>query len=545
MPQARPATLIVVNPGGQRSRVPIEPCPFNIGRHPDNNLVVRDNRASRNHARITCEDGDYYVEDLKSSHGVYVNGTRIERRKLYNSDRVEFGFPDSWTLIFTFEEGEIQRLLSQFNVPARGSGGAGNLARLRALVDVARALQNSLSTDDVLAAIVDAALAFTGFERGFLLLEKGAELEITVARDRGGRALAREDLQVPVRTLREALRQRRELLSMTFDDATPPDDEDPRSIVCVPLVRVRGNASEETQMITSRSDTVGVIWLDSRQTAVDLSHGSRELLQTLALEASTILENARLLAEERVKQRMEEELNIAREIQASLLPRSLPESGWFRAAGSSIPSHQVGGDYFDVRQLGPDAWGVVVTDVSGKGVSSAILAALLQGAFVLASDTRLDMPQMMSRLNEFLHDRTEGEKYATAFFCSLSHTGVLRWANAGHPTPYLVRSSGELRALETTGMPLGMLPMATWTVEQVQLDAGDKVVAYSDGLSEAQNGDGQFYETAQLKRLLRDHAAHRFSAVHDALMCELRTFTEGAVQTDDITAVVFEYSPNN
>ena len=543
---AKIATLIVVNPSGNRSRIPIDPVPFAIGRQADNHLVIRDNRASRNHARIVFDNGDYFIEDLKSSHGVYVNGQRIERQKLYNSDRIEFGFPDSYTLVFTLEEDEIQRLLNQFSA-TRTAGTAGNLAKLRSLVEVARALQNSLSTDDVLAAVVDAALAFTGFERGFLLLEKGDELEISVARDRNGRSVQKTLLNVALDALQRALHHRHELLAMHFeaepvDGAESTSEAEMRAVVCVPLVRVRGNSSEETQMITSKSDTVGLIYLDSQQTAVDLSHGSRELLQTLALEASTILENARLLAEERIKQRMEEELNIAREIQASLLPKRLPSSGWFRAAGTSIPSYQVGGDYFDVKQIAPDTWSIVVTDVSGKGVSSAILAALIQGALVLASEGSVQIAQMMERVNHFLNERTEGEKYATVFYGAISRNGELQWANAGHVTPFLVRRNGEIRALETTGMPVGMLPIATYTVETVQLEPGDKIVAYSDGLSEAQNGDGKFFEAGRMKELIQRHAHAAFADLHRTLVQEVERFTRDAVQTDDITAVVIEYA---
>ena len=209
-------------------------------------------------------------------------------------------------------------------------------------------------------------------------------------------------------------------------------------------------SSQETCIITSRSDTIGVIYLDSRQTAVDLSSGNRELLQTLALEASTILENARLLEEERIKQRMEEELSIAREIQTSLLPRRLPSDGWFRVAGSSIPSHEVGGDCFDVRQISPNAWSLVVTDVSGKGVSSALLAALLQGSFLLASDSETDIEQMMSRINLFLNERTEGEKYATVFYCTVKPTmaccaGPMR----DIARRLLVRATAKSETLET------------------------------------------------------------------------------------------------
>ena len=548
---ARSATLVVTNPSGTRSRVSITPVPFHIGRHADNHLVLRDNRASRNHARIVVEAGEYYVEDLKSSHGVFVNGTRVPRQKLYAADRIEFGFPDSYSLIFTFDEDEIHRILDQFSTTkSSGAPGAANLAKLRALVEVARALQNSLSTEDVLAAVVDAALAITGFERGYLLLNRGPDgLEVNVARDRYTGKISKDSLDVPLDDLRDALMLRRELLSMTFDPQSAElsnrtlEGEDLRSVVCIPLVRVRAGTTDETCMITSKSDTVGVIYLDSRQTAVDLSSGNRELLQTLALEASTVLENARLLEEERVKHRMEEELAIAREIQSSLLPRKLPSTGWFRAAGSSIPSNAVGGDCFDLRQTAPDRWAAIVTDVSGKGVSSALLAALLQGSFLTGSHEPCDIERTMARINQFLLERTEGEKYATVFYCVLDRSGRMVWTNAGHVTPFLVRPSGELRALETTGMPLGMLEVAEFGVETAQLEPGDKLVAFSDGLTEAQDAKGAFFDTKRLKELLRTEAACSATALHSALMGDVERFTGGAVQSDDITALVLEYRP--
>ena len=120
--------------------------------------------------------------------------------------------------------------------------------------------------------------------------------------------------------------------------------------------------------------------MDSRVAAADMAGGNRELLQTLAIEASTVLENARLLEEERAKQAMEEELQVARDIQQSLLPAHLPAEGWLRAAASSVASQQVGGDYYDLVEATPDCWSAVVADVSGKGVSSALLAGVLQGA---------------------------------------------------------------------------------------------------------------------------------------------------------------------
>ncbi len=544
---ARVPSLAVINPSGNRSRVLVDPLPFLIGRQGDNHLVLRDNRISRTHARIVAENGDYFLEDLNSSHGVFLNGRRVTREKLSGSDRIDFGFHDSYRLVLTFEQDEIHRFLEQPASPP-SSHGAGNLAKLRSLVEVARALQSSLSTGDVLAAVVDAALAVTGAERGFLLLANQDELEVSVARDRHGAPLASTDLKVPRSLILRALRTRRELLSMTFDPeaGVRPDlsvaDLELRSVVCVPLIRVRTGSMQDT-LAASVHDAVGVLYMDSRLSAADLSVGNREILQTLALEASTILENARLLSEEREKQRLEEELNIARSIQRDLLPSQLPTEGWFRAAGSSISSREVGGDYFDVRQIAPDAYACVIADVSGKGMSAALLAALLEGAFLFASEGPVLIEDMMSRVNRFLNERAKGEKYATVFYCTVHRSGELRWSNAGHPKPILVRAGGELVPLESTGLPLGMLDVAAYETKTVQLNAGDKIVLFSDGLSEAENAAGEFFDRKSLGEFLRAGAGSECAELHARLIQAVEEFTGGAELSDDITTLVLEYQP--
>ena len=542
--------LVVTNPSGNRTRVCIDPVPFTIGRQADNRLVLLDNRASRNHARIVEENGSYFIEDLNSRHGVFVNGERIQRRQLANSDRIDFGFQDSYKLIFTVEENEIHRMLEQIAAPRSPVPAGASLAKLRALVEVARALQSSLSTQDVLTSVVDAALSVTNAERGFLLLRRGDDLDVAVARDRAGAPLGSSELRVPTSVISRALRTRRELLYMNFDpleqQGVRPEmsvaDLELRSVICVPLIRVRAGSNQET-VLSSINDTTGLLYMDSRQRAADLSAGNREILQTLALEASTILENARLLQEEREKERLEKELDIAREIQRSLLPSELPIEGWFRAAATNIVSHEVGGDYYDMRQLGPDHWAVMVADVSGKGVSSALLASVLQGAFLYASESAVEIEDMMSRLNGFLNERAKGEKYATLFYGALSRSGLLRWANAGHPKPLIARPDGELVELETTGMPLGMLPGAEYSAREVQLEPGDKIVIFSDGFSEAENEEGQFFDKNGLRQAIRSCGGLSHTALHSALLQEFERYTGGAVLADDVTLVVVEYAP--
>jgi len=554
-PVSTSASLIVIDPNGHRTRVELKPLPFKIGRQADNHLIVRDSRASRTHAQIMLDNGQYVIEDAKSRHGVFVNGKRVERHALRNSDRIEFGVPDSYQLVFAMDGAELNRLMEQFPLPnkaGRTPGVGGNLGKLRAVLEVARTLQTSFSIQDVLNSVVDAALAVTGAERGFLLLRHGNDLEMRVARDANGGPLSENDLRVPRRLIQRALQQRRELLSMTFDptgsDAKQPEhsiaDLELRSVVCVPLVRLNVGVGDDTSMLSTGNDTAGVLYMDSRLGNADLSSGNRELLQTLAIEASTILENARLLEEERSKLKIEEELNLARNIQQSLLPRSLPTEGWFRAAGSSVASHQVGGDYFDVMPLSNNCWTAVVADVAGKGVSSALLASLLQGAFLASIlGTSELMEKMMQRLNQFLSERTEGGKYATVFYSMLDSDGRFRYINAGHCAPIVISCDGKFEYLETTAMPVGLLEIATFTVEEKQLSPGDKVIVYSDGVTEAMNPASEFFGKKRLREAIVANAKKSCMELHDGIQEAVKAFIDSAPQADDVTLVVLEYRP--
>jgi phosphoserine phosphatase RsbU/P len=551
---------MVIDPNGHRTRVRIEPIPFRIGRQPESDLIIRDTRASRSHARIFLDHGEYILEDSGSRHGTFVNGSRISRHQLRTSDRIDLGAPDSYQLIFALDGAELKRLVDQVAEPPGahdGPAGAqavgGNLGKLRAILDLARTLQNNFSVDDVLASVVDTALTITGAERGFLMLRNASGLETRVARHKRGHHLRDSDLRVPREVLNRALQNRRELLSMNFDplgsDETRPQnsiaDLELRSVICVPLVRIRTSQGDATSMLGTGSETVGVLYMDSRLTAADLTGGNRELLQTLAIEASTVLENARLLLEEHAKRQMEEELQLARTIQQSLLPGKLPSQGWMRAAGSSVASREVGGDYYDVTPVDPRCYCVVVADVSGKGVGSALLAALLQGALITATGVPEGLVRRVVRLNQFLIDRTGGEKYATLFYSLLHDDGMFSYVNAAQCPPIVMRANGERIELEATGMPVGLMEGAEFTVESLQLSPGDRVVIYSDGVTEAQNQTSAFFGKKRLNEILKQHEGESCSAIHDAIQQGVAAFTEGAPQSDDITVVVLEYGDHS
>ncbi len=538
--------LLVVDPGGRQTTISLRPFPFHVGRAPDSNLVLHDSRVSRDHARFSRVNGQYVIEDLDSRHGVWLNGERIHgSRVLTGGERIEFGVPDGYRLYFLPVPVAMAATPTATLVSARP---ATSLEKLRAVLEIGRSLQSSFSVADVLDSVVDAAVAVIGAERGFLLLfgERGRELEVRTARSRGGTNLPASDLRVPRALIRRALETRHDLFSMSFDPHAATGelpsgtiaDLELRSVCCLPLVRVNLGSAPRTS--ETEADSVGVLYMDSRAGTVDLANGNRELLQTLAIEASTVLESARLLADDRARQHMEEELAVARRIQRSLLPRQVPTSGWLRAEGSSSACHEVGGDYFDLVRRAPDLWSMVVADVAGKGVSAALVASFLQGAFLAAAPDG-GIGDLLGRINEFLADRAAEARYATVFYATLECSGLLTYANAGHCEPLLV-SGGTVVSLAATSVPVGLVPVGTFAVEARRIVPGDRLVLYTDGVTEAANGKGEFFGIARLREAVLGAAGGSCREIHETVLTRVREFIGGAEQHDDVTLVVLEYA---
>ena len=541
--------LIVVDTSGGRRELKVTRSPFRIGRLPDCDLSLRDSRVSRNHAQILLENGKYFIEDLESRHGLIINGKKAKRHELRPADCVEFGSENSYK-VFVGEESAFSAPLMEKVAAMPAARGPGNLGQLSAVLDVARALQSSLAVDDVLDAAVDAALAATQAERGFLMLRQDdGELRTKVARDRNGKILAEEDLRVPRGVIQKALDSRRDLLSMTaspsdlgtgaFDKGGTAETLAPRSVLCVPLVRIRVGQQHETSVLSAHQDTLGVLYMDSK--VGELSGGNRELLQTLAIEISTVLENARLLGEERKKHDLEQELKIAREIQQSMLPPKMPAEGWLLAGGSSEACQQVGGDYFDVIQLSPDHWVTVLADVSGKGVSAALLTSLIQGAFFATATLDASLSEVVARINNYICERSRSARFATVFYSLIERNGLVRWVNAGHCPTIVTRAAGEIECLEPTSFPIGLFPDAEFPQQECRLLPGDKLVIYSDGVSEAENFSNEQFGEERLKEVVSRNASETPQELLQTIQREINAFTAGATQRDDLTLLVLGY----
>src|ERR1700722_18944841 len=387
MPRA--PRLVVIEPNGVRREVAISSTPYRIGRQAGNELTLRDSRISRQQAQILAVDGGIVLGDMGSRHGTYVNGQKTLRHELKPKDQVDFGMADSYKLLFLGEGATIEEFVERVEAPAPASSGSRELYHLGVLLEVARTLGTGLSLEDVLTAVVDAAIQVTRTERGVLLLaNEGQELQMIVARDAQRGTLRPDQLQVSQSVVKRVAQTRRELIvSDTGED---------------------GGMSQQESV-----ELLGVLYLDSHVPSSAFSDLDREVLRTLAREAATVVENARLFASSRAKQRLDHEIEIASQIQKNLLPKALPNLPDVSVAGSTLSCHSVGGDCFDVIALGGGRHGFFVGDVSGKGISAALLATLLQGVFFTTAAMDISLPGVFSRVNQYLCERSGEDRYAT------------------------------------------------------------------------------------------------------------------------------------
>src|SRR3984957_9924327 len=276
------------------------------------------------------------------------------------------------------------------------------------------------------------------------------------------------------------------------------------TIVAIPIDKLPLIETLDATISTRQGELLGVLYLDSHVPSSAFTDLDREVLRSLAREAATVVENARLFASSRAKQRLDHEIEIASQIQKTLLPKAMPNTSELSVAGSTLSCHSVGGDCFDVISLGSGRYGFFVGDVSGKGISAALLATLLQGVFFTTAAMDIALPGVFSRVNQYLCERSGDDRYATVFYGVLSKSGALEYVNAGHVPPLILRRSGAIDALGSANFPVGMFPEVDYQTASVSLDAGEFLVIYTDGVSEAANVRGELFEEAGLRGILEE-----------------------------------------
>jgi sigma-B regulation protein RsbU (phosphoserine phosphatase) len=263
----------------------------------------------------------------------------------------------------------------------------------------------------------------------------------------------------------------------------------------------------------------------------------------LAVEGSTVIENARLFRVARNQERIQHEMFLARNIQQGLLPRELPQSDYFQVLSVSTPTEAVGGDYYDVVELPDGRFGFALADVSGKGLPAALMAASLQGAFGAVAAGAPHLGELFQRVNDYLCARTPPEMYATLLYGVLGRQGEFEFVNAGHIPPLIVRAQGGVDRVDSSNFPVGLFPHVEFTVDRAQVHPGDLIVTTSDGVTEARDTLGGLFGDARLLSLLHSCSGQTADEVVRRILASIREYVGTAPQSDDITVTIVRFGP--
>ncbi len=519
--------LLLYTEDGLEHAVTITQSRFTIGRLPDRDLVLTAPFISRQHAEIIRQDNRFVLRDLESKGGCFVNGTRVEQHVLCESDVIQIGSLDAPPMRFRLADDitarPLRTLLGKMQEAPRGESGLG---RLNWFLEAARRFNDLGAVHEIVGVLIEIALQLTRAERGFVFLrDGGGHLEFVAGRDAQGGPLT-SDETVSRSAIQQAIASRSEFI---ITDTLSGDEFEPsasvlahhlRVVICIPLRR-RG-----AQPGQNRDSLLGVLYLDSRQQRSRLTSIDSNLLNVIAGDAAALVENVTLAEAEKAARQVRAELQIAAQIQRGLMAVRLPQAHYAEVDADSLPCKEIGGDFFDVLVVG-GALHAVVADVSGKGVSAALLGAMLQGlvhAQLLAGEP---LDRIARSANEFLCGRELG-KYATMVLLRLRPEGMAEYINCGHVRP-LRQCGRRLETLGNSNLPVGLIAGAEYGCESFQFERGERVVIVTDGLTEAEDAGGDCYGDARL-----DAALLRGANLGD-LLEELRVFTCGQPLEDDCT----------
>jgi serine phosphatase RsbU (regulator of sigma subunit)/pSer/pThr/pTyr-binding forkhead associated (FHA) protein len=535
-----------------RQVVPVNELPFFIGRGQENgnHLALDDMRISRQCAAISAGSSGLVIQDRGQREGIFVNGERTKARKLADGDRIRLGNDDGCQLVFHLPLEAIAQEVAESRLRnilgSMGDDSAEELNGLRLLLEATSLMHSQLPLESVLASMLDHAILITHADRGMLLEpDDSGVLQVKVARGRDGESLAPEAMNPSRSVLGSAIELKTavinedlNLANLNLQSAQSVVIQLLRSSVVIPLYgtpRRRLDASAESP----KRQLLGAVYLDSKRTTT-FSALDRQILDALGAQAGSILENARLIEQERERQRLEQELSIAREIQQALVPQGLQDYPHFSITGVYRPCDEVGGDYFDVFPMPDGRIALLIADVAGKGLGAALLTTMLRGA-LSGMTLGVDPVKVFNHLNKFLCDRAAVGRCATMFFGALGADGALEFVRAGHPSPLLLRQ-GEVSELYSTGsFPIGLVENETFTSSHIQLEPGDTLLLYTDGVTEAENKDRNLFQDGLLKETLGEHRDSPLKTLLDGILSAVEKFTGGASQSDDVTLLVVRY----
>ena len=526
------AILTIADDSAAKKKFPLSDTPIVIGRHPDCEIQIEGDSISRQHARITFEQGHYYIQDMNSRNGTFLNDYPVHTpTKIY--DRSEIKICDV-SLVFTLSDsptgntpprltvdtdssrtslsnssvfiddfaGSNSQVMSQLDIPSHHSRThhhANAEQKLEALTKITHALSESVERDEILTRILDCLFElFIEADRGFIIL-RGADGELQPLGVKTRRPGDDEQIRISRTIINQVMTTKHPVISSDaasddrFDMSQSIVDFRIRSMMCAP-------------MINSKDEAIGVIQLDTLKQSIAFNEEDLETLVTVAMQASLAVQKSNLFAEAKRADEYKSDLKLAHEIQQKFLPQRPPKSDRYDFFSYYRPMQQVGGDYFDYVRLDDNRIAVIVADVVGHGIPAALLMAKVsaEARFALARST--SAVEAVTQMNGSLSDMNI-DRFVTLVLGMIDiEKNCLTIVNAGHMPPIIRNAKGEFNQLATdeAGIPLGILDEFEYQSVDVPLEVGDVVIMYTDGINEALDKDDKLLTTQSMVQGLKD-----------------------------------------
>jgi sigma-B regulation protein RsbU (phosphoserine phosphatase) len=525
-----------------------------LGRHPDCDIVLDVQAVSRQHARIIRTGPDFYVEDMESRNGTFVNGEKIEgRRLLRDNDRLKIcnllftfrlyppGLSDSSRALLVDDDGQLpsSTMTSRVDVgnprtPARMS--VNPELKLRAMLEITQSLAKAFDLEEVLPKILQTlGHIFAQADRGFVVLRSEESNMLIPAAVWHRRGDDDETIRISRTIVNQVMTDKLAILSADaasddrFDTSQSIADFRIRSMMCAPLVDSDGKA-------------LGVIQIDTLDQRSRFQQDDLDLLASVAWQAALAIENAQNHEQLLKRRALERDLELAHQVQQALLPDKTPTLTGYQFFSFYEPANQIGGDYFGYIPMPGGRLAVVVADVAGKGVSAALLMAKLSAEVGYLLATEPTPASAMDCLNSSF-ERVLNDRFVTMAIVVIDPaTHEVTIVNAGHMAPLLRKADGTVIDLgeDTKGVPIGVDPDWKYELTVTKLEHGETVTIYTDGISEAMNTELQLYG---IERIVTDLCTRKETDTVDTLAGSLlenvKKFVGDQDQSDDMCLVCF------
>jgi serine phosphatase RsbU (regulator of sigma subunit)/pSer/pThr/pTyr-binding forkhead associated (FHA) protein len=544
--------LIVKNVGLPIDKFSLARLRTTIGRSARSDVCIPDAFASRLHAEVRKEGDGYWLQDLGSANGTRYNGSLVtmpvpltsggeiqigETRIVFEDEQMNRlgsatliadnteALDPSKTIAFTHRKNPTTEILdAQFSTRTELLG---------LISKVGVALLSSSGLDETLDQVASLVFEAVPAESCVIMLRDAkAEggMKIVVAREKG-KDEAIQEVRISRTVMDEVLKNGKSVL-------TADAQHDPRyASQTMALLGVRSVLA--VPLSVDERNVFGIIYADSPTYETTFTEEHLNILTTLASVASIRVENARLLEERFERERMERELELATEIQQRFQPSEAPKMDGYEFQGISFSCYEIGGDYYDFITRHDGKMLIALGDVSGKGTAAALLMSSLHAAIHGQVAARSSLDEVVRSVNHYLADNTPANRFVTLFVAELDpRTGDLKYINAGHNPPLIGRSSGTIEQLSSGGFPLGILPSAEFEVGETQLQPGEALVIYSDGVSEANNIKEEEFGMERLMDVVRRNLGASAAGMRDKVESALSAFTQTAPANDDITLVI-------